>query len=140
MSPADAYSTISAAMARMSTLYGCTLFDEWVVVRLGANTATVEHYEGPRLADCLAFFARDVALLRSEASDRAHEPGDFDFARAAAGTQFDALLKIAPDSYLLCNNTTLSMEQIRANPAWLKAQVPFVTLSDRFRAEPVAFA
>lgn len=139
MSPADAYSTISAAMARMSTLYGRTLFDEWVVVRLGANTATVEHYEGPRLADCLAFFARDVALLRSEASDRAHEPGDFDFARAASGTQFDALIKIAHDAYLLCNNTSLSMEQIRAKPEWLKAQVPFVALSDRFRSDPLIF-
>lgn len=140
MSPAEAYSTISATMARMSTLYGRTLFDEWVVVRLGPGTATVENYEGPRLADCLAFFARDVALLRREAADRAHGPGDFDFARAAAGTQFDALLQIAPDAYLLCNNTTSSMEQIRANPGWLKAQIPFVDLSERFRHHPVTFA
>ncbi len=139
MTPAEAYSTISAAMARMSTLYGRTLFDEWVVVRLGANTATVEHYEGPRLADCLAFFARDVAMLRREASDRAHVPGDFDFARAASGTQFDALLQIAADTYLLCNNTSLSMEQIRARPEWLQAQVPFVSLCDRFRSTPVVF-
>ncbi|MBK8478678.1 MAG: hypothetical protein IPL39_21070 [Opitutaceae bacterium] len=139
MSPADAYPIISAAMARMSALYGCTLFNEWVVVRLGPNTATVEHYEGPRLAECLALFAQDVAPLRREASDRAHEPGDFDFARGTAGTQFDALLKIATDAYLLCNNTDLSMEQIRANPAWLKAQVPFANLSERFRLHPMQF-
>ncbi len=140
MSPADAYRMIGAAMARMSVLYGQTLFDEWVVVRLGANTATVETYEGPRLADCLATFAKDVAPLRREASDRAHNPGDFDFARAAAGTQFDALLKIAEDAYLLCNNTAATMEEIRARPTWLQAQVPFANLSERFRNDPVKFA
>ena len=139
MTPTDAFSTIAATMARMSELYGRPLFDEWVVVRLGSGNATVERYEGPRHQECLAVFARDVAPLRREAADRAHEPGDFDFARAAAGNQFDALLKIAPDAFLLCNNTTLSMEQIRANPAWLSAQVPFANLSERFRNNPVVF-
>lgn len=140
MSPTEAYKLIGTAMARMSVLYGKTLFDEWVVVRLGANTATVETYEGPRLAECLATFARDVAPLRREASDRAHGPGDFDFARAAGGTQFDALLKIADDAYLLCNNTGCTMEDIRAVPAWLQAQVPFANLSERFRNDPVKFS
>jgi hypothetical protein len=140
MSPTDAYRHIEEAMKRMHALYGRTLFDEWVVVRLGPNTATVQHYEGPRLAECLAIFAKDVALLRREASDRAHAPGDFDFARSATGTQFDALIKLAEDAYLICNNTELSMEQIRANPEWLKAQVPFANLSERFRLQPVGFA
>ncbi|HLP09986.1 MAG TPA: hypothetical protein VK178_17630 [Opitutaceae bacterium] len=139
MTPTDAFSAIAAAMARMSTLYGRTLFDEWVVVRLGPSNATVQTYEGPRLGECLAAFAKDVAPLRREASDRAHEPGDFDFARAAAGTQFDALLKLGADSYLLCNNTGSSMEQIRADPNWLKAQVPFANLAERFRIDPVVF-
>ena len=140
MIPTDAYPHISSAMARMSALYGRTVFDEWIVVRFGASTATVEHYEGPRLADCLASFAKDVAPLRSEASDRAHEPGDFDFARAAAGTNFDALLKLGTHAFLFCNNTTSTMEQIRANPAWLKAQVPFANLSEHFRNTPVGSA
>ena len=140
MSPADAFSAISTAMARMSVLFGRTLFDEWLVVRITPGSAKVETYEGPRLAECLASFTKDVALLRQEAGDRAHEPGDFDFARAATGTQFDALLKIGPDAFLLCNNTTLAMEQIRANPEWLKAQVPFANLAERFRSNPVVFA
>lgn len=140
MSPTDAYRHIEEAMKRMRELYGRTLFNEWVVVRLGPNTAIVEHYEGPRLAECLATFAQDVAPLRREASDRAHAPGDFDFARGTTGTQFDALLKIADDAYLLCNNTELSMEQIRTHPEWLKAQVPFANLSERFRIHPVEFA
>lgn len=140
MTPAAAYPAIASAMARMSTLYGRTLFDEWVVVRLAPQRATVEHYEGPRLASCLALFTRDIAPLRREAADRAHSPGDFDFARAAAGTQFDALLQLGDEAFLFCNNTTSSMEQIRADPAWLKAQVPFVDLSEQFRADPVVFA
>ena len=140
MIPTDVVSRISAAMARMASTYGRTVFDEWVIVRFGASTATVEHYEGPRLADCLASFNKDVAPLRREASDRAHEPGDFDFARAAAGTNFDALLKLGPDSFLFCNNTTSTMEQIRANPAWLKAQVPFANLSEHFRNAPLPAA
>ena len=140
MSPADAIRHIEEAMKRMGELYGRPLFDEWAVVRLGASKAQVEHYAGPRLAEFLESFTRDFAPLKREASDRSHEPGDFDFARASGGTSFDALLKIAPDAFLFCNNTTLSMEQIRANPAWLKAQVPFANLSERFRLQPVKFA
>jgi hypothetical protein len=140
MIPTDVVSRISATMARMASTYGRTVFDEWVIVRFGAGTATVEHYEGPRLADCLASFNKEVAPLRREASDRAHEPGDFDFARAAAGTNFDALLKLGPDSFLFCNNTTSTMEDIRANPAWLKAQVPFANLSEHFRNAPLTGA
>ena len=140
MIPTDVVSRISATMARMASTYGRTVFDEWVIVRFGAGTATIEHYEGPRLADCLASFNKEVAPLRREASDRAHEPGDFDFARAAAGTNFDALLKLGPDSFLFCNNTTSTMEQIRANPAWLKAQVPFANLSEHFRNVPLPSA
>jgi hypothetical protein len=140
MIPTDVVSLISASMARMASTYGRTVFDEWVIVRFGANTATVEHYEGPRLADCLASFNREVAPLRNEASDRAHESGDFDFARAAAGTNFDALLKLGEDTYLFCNNTTSTMEQIRANAAWLKAQIPFANLSEHFRNAPLPAA
>lgn len=140
MLPTEAYPLIATTMSRMDALYGRTIFDEWLVVRFGASTATVEHYVGPRIGDCLASFNKEVAPLRREASDRAHEPGDFDFARAAAGTNFDALLKLGTDSFLFCNNTTSTMEQIRANPAWLKAQVPFANLSEKFRNTPVVFA
>lgn len=140
MTPTDAYSIISAAMARMSTLYGRTLFDEWVVVRFSPTSATVETYEGPRIAECLATFANDFAPLRREAADRAHEAGDFDFARDSAGTAFDALLKLGDDSFLVCNNIAASMTEIRADAAWLKAQVPFANLAERFRTDPLVFA
>ncbi len=139
MSPTDAYSTISSAMARMSALYGRTLFDEWAVVRLGPRSANAEHYEGPRLPEFLASCHRDIEPLRREAASRSHEPGDFDFARTSSGTSIDALVKIAADAYLLCNNTGLSMEEIRGKPEWLKAQVPFANLAERFRTDPVVY-
>jgi hypothetical protein len=39
--------------------------------------------------------------------------------------------------YLICNNTTQAIDKIAAEPAWKQAQVPFVELSERFRADPL---
>ena len=138
MNPADTFSLIESTMKRMNALYGDTVFDEWAVVRTG-RPATLAHYAGPRAEEFRRTFARDIVPLEREAADRSHEAGDFDFARAATGTQIDAVLKLGSDSFLLCNNTQASMEQLRANPLWLKAQVPFVELSEKVRAKPLIF-
>jgi hypothetical protein len=42
--------------------------------------------------------------------------------------------------YLICNNTALSMDGITKDPHWINAQVPFVELSDKVRADPVALS
>ena len=42
--------------------------------------------------------------------------------------------------YLICNNTSESMDSIAKNPRWLNAQVCFAELSDRIRANPLAVA
>jgi hypothetical protein len=63
--------------------------------------------------------------------------GDFEFAPDAAGTHFDACLRLGAASYLICNHTTKSMAQIRQSPNWLAAQKPFVELSEKFRADPL---
>jgi hypothetical protein len=42
--------------------------------------------------------------------------------------------------YLICNNTVQSMDSITQDTLWLGAQVPFVELSDKFRAAPLALA
>jgi hypothetical protein len=39
--------------------------------------------------------------------------------------------------FLICNNTVQSMDAITKDPLWIGAQVPFVELSDKFRANPV---
>ncbi len=48
--------------------------------------------------------------------------GDFAFAQDAKGTGFDACIRLGPTSYLFCNNTSKSMEEIRKSPLWLAAQ------------------
>jgi hypothetical protein len=42
--------------------------------------------------------------------------------------------------YLICNNTVQSMDSITKDPLWLGAQVPFVELSEKFRANPLVSA
>jgi hypothetical protein len=39
--------------------------------------------------------------------------------------------------YLIWNNTVLSMDRITTEPRWLAAQVPFLDLTEEFRADPV---
>lgn len=139
MTSTDAFPLIEATMKRMSALFGGPLFDEWAVVRT-RRPASVELYAGPRSSGFRGNFSRDIVPLEREAANRSHNPGDFDFAQSATGTQFDAVLKLGDDSYLLCNNTGFSMAEIRSNPLWLKAQVPFLALSEKLRADPLVFA
>ena len=63
--------------------------------------------------------------------------GDFEFAQDAAGPRHDALMKIGPSIYLVCNNTSKTMAELRADPQWLKAQAAFFELSEKFRADPL---
>jgi hypothetical protein len=39
--------------------------------------------------------------------------------------------------YLICNNTSDSMDNIAKDPRWLKAQVPFAELGDKLRPDPL---
>ena len=58
--------------------------------------------------------------------------------RHAGGTRFDAFLVLGRGFYLICNNTRQSMDAITKDSRWLAAQIPFVELSDKIRANPVA--
>ena len=75
--------------------------------------------------------------MRGELESRQFGVGDFEFARHASGTRFDAFLVMGRGFYLICNNTRASMDAITKDPRWLVAQVPFVELSDKFRSNPV---
>ena len=135
----EALSLIQECDQRMNQLYGGVVFDEWAVVRLDTRPGAVAYYSGPRRAEFENDFSRDMAPLRREISGRTLEAGDFEFARQAAGSRFDAMLKLGPSCYLLCNDTAQTMAQIRKNEQWLKAQVPFVDLSEKVRASPLRF-
>jgi hypothetical protein len=66
------------------------------------------------------------------------KPGDFEFAWYGSGTGFEAFMVVGPRMYLIWNNTGNSMENLSKDPRWLKAQVPFLELTESFRVDPLA--
>jgi len=129
---------IRACVDQMNARYTKTVFDEWAVVSLNDKPGRILAYTGPRKDDFQKNFASDLDALREELSSREFGVGDFEFARHAGGTHFDAFLVLGRGFYLICNNTRQSMDTIAKDSRWLAAQIPFVELSDRIRANPVA--
>lgn len=134
----DAAPRIEKTLAQMNSLYGETLFDEWAVVRLDVRPFEVLAYHGGRAEEFKTALPRDAAPLLQEAADRKLGPGDFEFARFASGSRHDAGMVLGGGAYLLCNNTTRNMLQLRESPLWISAQRPWVALSEQFRTDPVA--
>jgi hypothetical protein len=75
--------------------------------------------------------------LRESFVEGEYAVGDFEFARHGVGTRFESFMMIGENLFLICNNTTSSMDMIAKEPTWLSAQVPFVELSEKFRASPL---
>ena len=128
---------IQAGLDLMNARYGSTVFNEWAVLALHDKGSRILHYSGPRKEDFHKNLGTDLDALRDELQSRQFGVGDFEFARHAGGTHFDAFLVLGRGFYLICNNTHASMDAITKDPRWLSAQVPFVELSDKFRANPV---
>lgn len=121
----------------MRALYAKPVFDEWMILDPNAKPGGVIAYTGPRVESFRPQLATDVAPLRAVAEGRELTVGDFEFAQDAAGAKYDALMKIGASIYLICNNTTKTMAELRADPQWLKAQAAFFELSEKFRADPL---
>lgn len=130
-------SRITQCFARMNDVYLGTVFDEWAVVGLLDRTGKVLHYEGPRKAEFVENFSRDVGLMRQELKNPDHGYGDFVFERHGSGTHFDAFVVLGEGIYLICNNIKESMQTLTSNPHWLSAQKVFVELTDAVRSNPV---
>ncbi len=133
----DARTAITAALGRMNAAYLETVFDEWVLVSIKAERGTILAYTGPRTDKFRQSFASDILPLRAELANQNLAVGDFAFASSATGTKHDACLRTGETSFLFCNHTAKTIQDIRANPRWLEAQKPFVQLSELFRANPV---
>ena len=136
----EATNLIGRCAARMNDLYRKVVFDEWVIVSLIQHKAKILAYLGPRKDDFQKNFATDVQDLRADLLSRRHSIGDFEFARHGVGTKLEAFLMVGDGLYLICNNTAQSMSAIAKDPLWLRAQVPFVELSDQFRSDPLELA
>ena len=133
----NARSLILAALGRMNVFYSQTLFDEWVVVSLQPEGASILAYYGPRVTNFRKQFAEDIAPLRAEMAGKRLTVGDFEFAPDAAGTHFDVCMRLGGTSFFIGNHTGKSMAEIRQDPRWLQAQKAFVELSNKFRADPL---
>jgi hypothetical protein len=133
----QAMALIKQCTDQMDALYHNVVFDEWVVISLGESDGKVLGYLGPRKDDFQKSFLNDVGALRAELRKAKPIVGDFDFARHASGTRFDAFLVLGDGVYVICNNTTESMSALAKDSRWLSAQVPFAELTEKFRANPV---
>jgi hypothetical protein len=126
---------IKSCAGQMDARYRKTVFDEWAIVSLADNKGHVLAYAGPRKEGFQKNFLTDAGALRAGLLTQEHNIGDFDFARHGIGTGFEAFMVVGKGLYLICNNTVQSMDGITKDPLWLGAQVPFVELSDKFRAD-----
>jgi hypothetical protein len=131
---------IKSCAEQMNARYKRVVFDEWAVVSLAGRKGHVLAYIGPRREGFQKNFRTDVGTLREGLLNDKYSVGDFEFARHGVGPAFEAFMVAGHGAYLICNNTVQSMDSITKDPLWLGAQVPFVELSDEFRADPLALA
>jgi hypothetical protein len=124
----------------MDARYKKVVFDEWAILSLAGGRGRVLAYNGPRKEGFQRNFLTDVGALREGLLNKEYNVGDFEFARHGIGSAFEAFMVVGQGLYLICNNTVQSMDTITQDPLWLGAQVPFVELSDRFRADPLTVA
>jgi hypothetical protein len=133
----QAVDLIKSCANRMNSMYGKTVFDEWVVVSFAVGKANIVRYIGPRQEGFQKNFGRDAGELRPTLMRQDHGAGDFEFARYGNGTHFEAMLVLGAQLYLICNNTADSMDGITKDSRWLNAQVPFLELTETFRKDPL---
>jgi hypothetical protein len=134
----QAVDLIKSCANRMNSMYGKTVFDEWVVLGFNAGKLNIVRYMGPRQEGFQKNFGRDAGELRPMLMRQGHGAGDFEFARYGNGTHFEAMMVLGPQLYLICNNTADSMEGITKDSRWLNAQVPFLELTETFRKDPLS--
>lgn len=118
---------------------GRTVFDEWALISVSETKGRILGYIGPRKEGFRTNFASDLSGLKASLQSRKHSIGDFEFARDAVGTSFEAFIVAGEGVYIICNNTGQAMDVIGKDPLWIGAQVPFVELSEKFRSDPVEY-
>lgn len=131
---------IELCAGQMNARYKKVVFDEWAILSLADHKGRVLAYIGPRKDGFQKNFLTDVGGLREGLLNDDYSVGDFEFARHNVGPAFESFMVVGRGTYLICNNTVQSMDAITQDPLWLGAQVPFVELSEKFRADPLDLA
>jgi hypothetical protein len=134
----QAVGAIKLCAEKMNGMYGRIVFNEWVVLSFGDGGAKMIAYSGPRKEHFQSNFASDVEELRPRLLSHQCVPGDFEFAWYGSGTGFEAFMVAGTRIYLIWNNTGNSMDNLSKDPRWLRAQVPFLELTESFRNDPLA--
>jgi len=134
MTLSQALDEVKRCSENMDARYGKPVFDEWAIISLQRGHERIVSYQGPRKESFQKNFVADLGALRAELLTMKHQPGHFDFARQAVGTNVEAFVCVGDELYLLCNNTRASMDDITKEPRWLEAQKAFAELTERFRA------
>jgi hypothetical protein len=133
----DAKQLIEKCAKQMHRHYEKPVFDEWAILVMANGKGRVLAYIGNRKEEFKKNFAVDAGTLSASFLGGQYNPGDFEFARDGIGTGFESFLVLGKDMYLICNNTSESMDGISKDPKWLIAQVPFVEMSEQFRTDPL---
>lgn len=128
---------IQSCAEQMNERYKKVVFDEWAIISLNDRKGRLLAYIGPRKSGFQNNFLSDAGSLRSGLLAAESNVGDFDFAWYGVGTGFESFMVLGDGIFLICNNTVQSMDGISKDPLWIGAQVPFVELSDKFRADPL---
>ena len=128
---------IKAHAEAMNARYGRIVFDEWAIVSFVGSRGFLHAYSGPRENRFQNSFLRDAESLWADLLTHDHDPGDFEFSHDGLGTRFESFTVLGEGVYLIWNNTVQCMDDIAKNPLWLGAQVPFLDLGDKFRADPM---
>jgi hypothetical protein len=136
----EATNLIKTCAEKMNARYAKVVFDEWAIVSMIGRKGRLLAYQGPRKQAFQRDFLKDAGCLRTPLLTAEHDPGDFEFAPDGVGTGFEAFTALGSGVYLIWNNTALSMDGIAREPRWLAAQVPFVDLTEEFRADPLSLA
>jgi len=133
----QAKKNIQNCAEQMHARYQKPVFDEWAVISLADQKGLALAYIGPRKEGFKQNFLEDAGSLRVGLMADKYQVGDFEFARHGVGTGFESFMVLGKGLYLICNNTSQSMDAISKDPLWIAAQEPFVELSEKFRADPL---
>ena len=128
---------IETYVDRMTAAYRQPLFDEWAILGVTGGAGAVVAYRGPRVEAFRRNVGRDAEPLRARTAGKPLAEGDIEFVADAAGTQYDAFMKLGATSYLVLNHTGKTLAEIRADAKWLGAQAVLFELSEKFRADPL---
>ncbi len=133
-----AESLVHSYLKRIDAIYLRRLFDEWAILAVSPTGQRTVAYQGPRRDAFAVQLAGDTRQLRAAMNRKTYQAGDFEFALDAQGSGYDACIVAGESAYLVFNNLSLSLDDLRKDPLWLKVQPLWLELSQAFQADPLA--